>query len=377
MSTAFIIDNGSSCIRFGENDDTTPRHEFPTIVGKPRVTLAGTNPIYVGDEAYSKRRMLSTTYPITQGVISNWDGIEKCWQLAFDRGHIDPTEHAILLTESAMNTFENREKIAEIIFEKFNVPAAQIDIQAHLALFETNKTTGIVLDAGSEKIDIVPIYEGGVIHSGIRSVPWGGSQLTDYLLKLLQDETDFPYCKTASDRPIVEDIKEHNGWTCKDYESVLSSEEFDWTNGWRHFYILPDSLTTHVGKQGLKCGEAIFQPSLMGLDSKGIVDLLNESVLDCNEPCRKELLDNVYLVGGTSDFCGLEDRLREELNSLFPDIKVGLTKSPRVKDAVWAGASRASSQPNFHWVSKETYNEFGGSSFFRASNRTFTKSAKQ
>jgi actin-like protein 6A len=39
---------------------------------------------------------------------------------------VDPTEHPILVTEPAWNTPENRERMAEIMFEEFNVPAFYI-----------------------------------------------------------------------------------------------------------------------------------------------------------------------------------------------------------------------------------------------------------
>ena len=40
--------------------------------------------------------------------------------------HVDSTEHPILVTEPAWNTPENRERMAEIMFEEFNVPAFYI-----------------------------------------------------------------------------------------------------------------------------------------------------------------------------------------------------------------------------------------------------------
>lgn len=38
----------------------------------------------------------------------------------------DPTEHPILVTEPTWNTPANRERMAEIMFEEFNVPAFYI-----------------------------------------------------------------------------------------------------------------------------------------------------------------------------------------------------------------------------------------------------------
>ncbi len=53
-----------------------------------------------------------------------------------------------MLTEAPLNPKANREKMQQIMFEKFEVPALYVAIQAVLALYASGRTTGIVLDAG-------------------------------------------------------------------------------------------------------------------------------------------------------------------------------------------------------------------------------------
>ena len=65
-----------------------------------------------------------------------------------------------MLTEAPLNPKENRIKMAEMMFEKFEVPQIYVAIQAILSLYSTGATTGIVTDAGDGVSHIVPIYEG-------------------------------------------------------------------------------------------------------------------------------------------------------------------------------------------------------------------------
>jgi hypothetical protein len=56
--------------------------------------------------------------------------------------------------------FHCREKMTQIMFETFSVPAFYVTQPAKLALYAAGRTTGLVVDSGSGGTFAVPIYEG-------------------------------------------------------------------------------------------------------------------------------------------------------------------------------------------------------------------------
>lgn len=100
-------------------------------------------------------------YPIEHGVIKNWDDMEKIWHHCFyNELRVNPADHPVLLTEAPLNPKANREKLAEVMFENFGVPALSVAIQATLTLYSSGRTTGMVLDSGDGVTHSVPIYDG-------------------------------------------------------------------------------------------------------------------------------------------------------------------------------------------------------------------------
>lgn len=120
-----------------------------------------------------------------------------------------------MLTETSLNPKPDREKVAEIMFETFNVPYLFLHLQAVLALLASGRTTGIVLDSGESISHVVPIFESYAIPHATIKIALGGCDLTNYLRKILKErEITF---NNQNESHIVQDIKETMTYVVADF----------------------------------------------------------------------------------------------------------------------------------------------------------------
>ena len=360
-----IIDNGSGMMKAGMAGEEAPSATFPSIVGRPKNASAMQGVTqkneYIGDEAQQKRGVLNLKYPIANGIVNDWDDMQKVWHHTFfNELRIQPSEiQGVLITEAPRNPKENREKMVSLMFETFEVSNAYIAIQAVMSLYANGRSTGLVVDSGDGVTHTVPVFEGFSIPHAIQKMEIAGRVITDFAQKQLL-ESGHSFTSTA-ELEIVKDIKEKLAFVAQDFDTEFtaaeSSSELD------QIYTLPDrSQITVKGTVRMRIPELLFKPELNGKSCHSIHALAWQSVQDSDVDVRRDLLKNVIMSGGSTMYEGIADRLKTELTTLAPaGSEIRIVASPDRKYAVWKGASTLASLSTFaaSWISKEEYDEHG------------------
>jgi len=327
MSDAVIIDNGSGMIKAGFSSDKLPTCIIPNVVGKPQSAMLkntskdGTDEIYVAQAALDKRAVLKLTYPVAHGVVEDWESMEKIWENMYLHLRTKSEEHPALITEAAMNPKVNREKMVQILFESFDVPACYVAVQAILSLFSSGRTTGCVLDSGDGVTHTVPVYEGYAIRHAVNRLNIAGRDVTEYLGTLINKSKGLISFASSAERQIMRDLKEKHCFLRTDTQVLNQYGDFnvEEMKGEELAYELPDGQHLYVGEELWRAPEILFNPQLVGKDLDGMHKLLNKSIQQCDIDLRRPLYENILLSGGTTLIKGVDIRLKNELLQLVPD----------------------------------------------------------
>jgi len=355
-SGAVVVDCGNGLCKAGFAGDDAPLQVFPSVVGRPKKQgdqVFGQTDAYVGEEAQSKRGILTMRYPLQRGDVVSWDDMKKIWTHVFHNElHVAPDEHAVMLTEPVLNRKANRERATQIMFETFKVPKLYLASEAVLSMYAANGTTGLVLGSGAGLTYAAAIYEGYILPHAITKANYGGFDLTEYLQQLLT-ERGFSFTTST-----VRDIKEKLGHVALDFEGEMKSAAE--SKSLERNYELPDGSVIRVGKERLRCPEALFKPSLMGREGQGVHEITVSSIMNTDMDIRKDLWSNIVLSGGSTMFKGIADRLTWEL-SHFTDLEVKVVAPPKRKYSPWIGGSTLSSLNTFApmWIALEEYERHG------------------
>ncbi|PIA28517.1 hypothetical protein AQUCO_06900055v1 [Aquilegia coerulea] len=304
-----------------------------------------------------------TVDPVMRGFIKDWDAMEDLLHhvLYAGLGWEIGNEGQILFTEPLSTPKAARERLVQMMFETFNVSGFYASEQAVLSLYAVGRISGCTVDIGHGKIDIAPVCEGAVQHIASKRFEMGGIELTKLLAQELQNSNPLVNLSISD----VEKLKEQYA-CCAEDETAFEDTKLLCQ---KEQHTLPDGQVITIGRERYVVGEALFQPSILGLEEHGIVEQLVRSISSVSSENHRQLLENTVLCGGTASMIGFEERFQKECNLCSSSIRPSLVKAPEympenmTRNSAWMGGAILAKVvfPQNQHVTKADYDETGPS----------------
>jgi len=407
---ALVFDIGSNSFRAGYAGEDCPKADFPTHLGVEVIEQMNTD-ASGGDGKINKKYSIDTgsllypkgntevVSPLKNGMVEDWDTLEALLNHAYTRYiRSDAELHPVLMSEPAWNERNKREKMTELMFEKYQVPAFFLCKSPVLSTFANGRSTGVVLDSGATHTTAVPVHDGYVLQQGIVKSPLGGDFVLMQCREMLQSlnvEVVPQYMvgskeETKPDAPAKWERKKGlpsnltDSWqryminhTLKDFAgSVLqvADNEFneqEFINTPKVPYWFPNGYNREFGTERYAVVEGLFNPSrIRGASANtmlGVSHVVSSCINMCDVDIRPGLYSSVIVTGGNTLLQGFTERLNTELSSKTPPsmrLKMNATgSSTERRYSPWIGGSILASLGTFQqvWISKLEYEENGKS----------------
>lgn len=383
-NNAVIIDMGGYSTRIGYAGDNAPRMNERTAVllGESEEGTKTKNLCF--NKAYESVDHTHVTGVIRNGLVTNWDACEQLLQ------HIDDVmllsdmdvNSPVMMTEKALVPHTQRQKIAELLFEKHHVSSAFFSLSPVLALYASGICTGVSVEMSHDQSHVVPVFQGFPHFHAMHCLPVGGRDLTEVLQQRCPQSLP-PSVLARSEADTWGFLKEVCCYTAENKIAFSVSLANATADKYAMSHRLPDGTTMTLGAErfvpseifiqpaalmpNLRCAQAEVESEVLLRSFSGSVKGIQELIVDATKKCDHDLastfLDNILLSGGSSLFKGFPDRLESEVQALLPVSadRVRVIAEVERRGAAFVGASILASLPSFQnlWVTRKEYEEFG------------------
>ncbi|KAG1172524.1 hypothetical protein G6F70_006409 [Rhizopus microsporus] len=229
LNTPIVIDNGSKQCRAGWATEKLPSLIFDNVVSKYKDRRLNTNTLAVGMDALADPAAKSSARsPFDANVVCDFEKMENVLDYIFLLLGINTSsiQHPIIMTEAVCNPSYSRNLMNELLFEGYSVPSVVYGIDSLFSYYANNGTKddgGIIISSGNTSTHIIPTIGGRGILSKTKRINYGGTQATDYMLKLMQ--LKYPTFPTKMTVGQAEDLVRTHTFVAKDYQETLKRIE--------------------------------------------------------------------------------------------------------------------------------------------------------
>ncbi|CEG69759.1 hypothetical protein RMATCC62417_05776 [Rhizopus microsporus] len=229
LNTPIVIDNGSKQCRAGWATEKLPSLVFDNVVSKYKDRRLNANTLAVGMDALADPAAKSNARsPFDANVVCDFEKMENVLDYIFLLLGINTSsiQHPIIMTEAVCNPSYSRNLMNELLFEGYRVPSVAYGIDSLFSYYANNGTKddgGIIISSGNTSTHIIPTIGGRGILSKTKRINYGGTQATDYMLKLMQ--LKYPTFPTKMTAGQAEDLVRTHTFVAKDYQEALKRIE--------------------------------------------------------------------------------------------------------------------------------------------------------
>jgi len=344
-----VIDAGSGTMKAGRAGEDAPDKIFPPVLGIPNGDNEDENcDEYFGDAVIEKRELFHVLNPISKGLVGDINVFSRVMQHVYRELGKTSEEHPLLLTSHCLTKGKPRDKLAEVLFEQFNVPSLALPPSSLLNMYSSGRVSGISVDIGHEATTVTPIYESFSYFDKIGKSSIAGAEINSQLSKRLQIENlDF-----------VQYIKENYCYVPLDYNVELSVDPKTLS---QDIQIKNETQTIHQDR--FIAPEILFKPSLFGSSEKGIIDMIYDSLNQFSQ--NPDVSSFILLTGGSSELNGIAHRIENDLIKLNPRSPFRIVIDPNAKYSNWIGGSIFGSLSSAvpYYITKSSFMETGNHPF--------------
>ncbi|PGG98696.1 hypothetical protein AJ79_08782 [Helicocarpus griseus UAMH5409] len=249
-SSAIVIDNGSHLVKAGWSFDKSPRFIIPPVMAKYRDRKFNRTCHFAGYDAYvdaTTRGQVRNAFDPGTSIVGNWDVMEGVLDYIFLKLGVDGAnggvDRPIVLTEPIANLGYTRKMMNEILFECYSAPSVAYGIDSLFSYRYNRGTDGLVVSSSHSSTHVIPVLNSKALLSNSTRLNWGGSQASDYMMKLLKLKyPTFP--DRMTEHQMTQLIHEHC-YVSTDYDRELSGY-LDWTGLEDRDRVIQYPFTEHV-----------------------------------------------------------------------------------------------------------------------------------
>lgn len=392
---AILVDLGSRSVRIGHAGSDSPLFDIHSVFGQ---YPSNNEPMAITDSK-KKSRYFGPTYLLSKnaqqmnikrfirkGLITDWTAFEEFMDFLYeDLMRIDSSEHPVMFSEHPLTPNKHKQKLCELMFEKFKVPAVQIIKHPSLSLFSQGKSNGVIVDLGHDSIMSAPVVDGFVVTKAVLDLSKAnGRKMLDVYKKVLgiNDESLIPQNLANSGVQMTDSYRKYiTACTLMDLcGSTLQAYEQDTYDANvleqmpRVTYELPDKTVLDIGEERYRIPEVMFDPARFSIPTTVVGDdelaanlplIISNSIGQCDADVRHPLYANIFVLGGCSQMPGLVDRLTNELTAKHPTVtRLKVITPANVNDrrySTYIGASILASMSGFkyRWLTSHEYASSG------------------